>query len=376
MDAGTHKLIEDQAAAWLAKRDAGHWSADEEAQLRQWIDISVAHRVAFLRLEAAWNQARRLKALGAGLPAGMTPSRGKWRKSPFFALRLPARSLQPLGEARASRHAASGAGTRALLRPRIRLFAAAASLLLITAAAIFLENSLGGQQYSTPVGGLASVPLADGSDVTLDTASRIRVQLWRSQRRVHLMGGQAFFVVAKDPTRPFVVEARGIRVVAVGTQFSVRLDRGVVRIVVTEGTVRLEPASAPRGSGGEPSLRGVFEEIRGPTRSEFRKLTAGTVARVTGRGVLVEKESSAELAGILSWREGYLTFHEASLAEAIAEFNRYNARKITIADPRVADILISGTFRPTHVAAFVRLLASGFSVRAIDRGDTTTLSLQ
>jgi transmembrane sensor len=361
MDAGTHKQIEDRAAAWLAKRDAGGWSADDEAQLRQWIDASVAHRVAFLRLETVWNRAGRLKALGAGLPAGTSPSRGKWRESPFFASRLPARSPQDPEWTPALAHAASAPGRiRPLFRSRILLAAAASLLLLMSGGAVLLENSFGGQQYSTPVGGLASVPLADGSNVTLDTASRIRVQLRRSERRVHLLGGQAFFVVAKDARRPFVVQAAGSRVVAVGTQFSVRRDRDVLWIVVAQGTVRLDPASAsPPGSGGEPSL-----------------LTAGTVARVSHRTVLIEKESPDELEGILSWREGHLTFHEATLAEAVAEFNRYNTHKITIADPRVADILISGTFRPTHVAAFVRLLASGFSVRAIDRGDTTTLSLQ
>jgi transmembrane sensor len=360
MDAGTHKRIEDRAAAWLAKRDAGGWSANDEAQLRQWIDASVAHRVAFLRLETVWNRAGRLRALGAGLPAGTTPSRGKWRESPFFALQPSARWPQdPAGTPALPRAASAPGRIRPLFRSRI-LLVAASLLLLMSGAAVLLESSLGGPQYSTPVGGLASVPLADGSNVTLDTASRIRVQLWRSERRVHLLGGQAFFVVAKDARRPFVVQAAGNRVVAVGTQFSVRRDRDVLWIVVAQGTVRLEPASAPPpGTGGEPTL-----------------LTAGTVARVTSRSVLIEKESPDELEGILSWREGHLTFREATLAEAVAEFNRYNTHKITIVDPRVGNILISGTFRPTHVGAFVRLLASGFSVRAIDRGDTTTLSLQ
>ncbi len=363
MAAGTHKQIEDRAAAWLAQRDAGDWTAEDEAQLRQWIGASFAHRVAFLRLEAVWNRAARLKALGAGLPAGMAPSRGKWHESPFFG-------------PRAAHRAASAQGTlRALLRPSI-LFSAAASLLLISAAAVFLENSFGGQQYSTPVGGLASVPLADGSDVTLDTASRIRVQLWRNERRVQLLRGQAFFVVAKNARRPFVVEAGASKVVAVGTQFSVRRDRDVLWIAVAEGTVRLESANAPFDTRGGSALRAIAAGGRDAVRPQLRQLTAGTVARVTDRGILLKMESPEELEGILSWREGHLTFHEVTLAEAIAEFNRYNTHKIAIADPRVAGILISGTFRPTHVGAFVRLLASGFSVRAVDRGDTTTLSLR
>jgi transmembrane sensor len=341
MDTETHKQIEDQAAVWLARRDASSWSPDDEARLHEWIGASVAHRVAFLRLEAAWNQAGRLKALGAGLPAGVAPPRGKWRHSPFYRLRPSTRSGEQSlpASAERSRHSWS--------RRRIALAGAAASLIAITAVSVFLMSRLGGEQYSTPVGGMAAVPLRDGSQVTLDTASRIRVELRPRERRVDLLGGEAFFVVAKDPRRPFVVQAGNARIVAVGTQFSVRSDHGGLRVVVTQGTVRLD--------------------------TDLILLHAGSIARVTERGVQVERASSAQLERLLSWREGYLTFHETTLADAVAEFNRYNIHKISIADPRVARIRVSGTFRPTHVQAFVRLLGEGFSVRAIQTDENTTM---
>jgi len=93
----------------------------------------------------------------------------------------------------------------------------------------------GGTRYSTPVGEIASVPMRDGSKVTLNTDSQIRVTLTDSERRVDLKYGEAFFEVSKDPKRPFVVNAGGKRVIAVGTQFSVRRDANDIQVVVTEG---------------------------------------------------------------------------------------------------------------------------------------------
>jgi transmembrane sensor len=371
MGAENHREVEDQAAAWLAKRDAGDWSSKDQARFRAWLEASVAHRVGFLRLEAAWVQARRLKALAAGLPPGSIPDRETWLDNPFFSARLPGGSAERGHEgsewtvrpapARSSVPAGSGAA-QSVSAPRFRRLAAAAGVLLAIVLAAFIVDEVRGQQYSTPVGGIASVPLQDGSEVTLDTASRVRIELGRRERYVDLMGGEAFFVVAKDARRPFVVAANGKRVVAVGTQFSVRSDPGELRVVVTQGTVRLEGVGRSPGQG------------RRSAPSDTMLLAAGMVARITNGTATIDKDSPSELEAALSWRRGYLTFRDVTLASAVAEFNRYNMHKITVADPRIAAIHISGTFRPRHPAAFVRLLAEGFAVRAIETGDTTTLS--
>jgi transmembrane sensor len=103
-------------------------------------------------------------------------------------------------------------------------------------------------------------------------------------------------------------------------------------------------------------------------------LTAGTIAHASDGDVLVQKTSLPQAEEILSWRLGYLTFRETSLAEAVEEFNRYNTHKIAIADPQVASIRISGTFRPTNYEAFVRLLEEGFSIHARSTEEGTTLT--
>jgi transmembrane sensor len=167
---------------------------------------------------------------------------------------------------------------------------------------------------------------------------------------VELKHGEAFFEVSKDPTRPFIVRAGDKRVVAVGTKFSVRRDGDDIEVIVTEGKVRVEDGPAAQSSRANGSAE-VF-------------LTPGSIARASEAGVLVQRKTLPEAEEQLSWRTGVLMFRNQSLQEAIVEFNRYNARKIVIQDPAVASLKIEGNFRATNVEAFVRLLESGFSVRA------------
>jgi len=78
------EVVKAQAASWLVKRDSGDWSEEDQAQFTHWLEASTAHVVAFIRLEAAWKRAGRLKPLGAGLPRGIVPPRRRWQFSPVF----------------------------------------------------------------------------------------------------------------------------------------------------------------------------------------------------------------------------------------------------------------------------------------------------
>jgi transmembrane sensor len=103
-------------------------------------------------------------------------------------------------------------------------------------------------------------------------------------------------------------------------------------------------------------------------------LPAGTIARGGASGTIVQSKALGPAEELLSWRSGFLAFRETPLADAAAEFNRYNTRKIVIADPRVAAIHIGGDFRATNVEAFVRLLEESFAVHADRRDDRVLLS--
>jgi len=183
--------------------------------------------------------------------------------------------------------------------------AAAACLAVLAAASTVGYFQFFKDAYSAPVGGLVSVPMKDGSRITLNTDSKVRVAVTDKERMVQLERGEAFFEVAKDPGRPFVVAAGTQRIVAVGTEFSVRCDGADIRVIVTEGKVRLKGGAI---------------------------LGAGGVARSGGTGMQVQSKPLSEIQESLSWRQGFVSFHNAVLAEAVAEFNRYSEKKIEVRD--------------------------------------------
>lgn len=379
------QAIEEAASAWLIRRDSGVWTPADEACLQRWLEASSLQRVAFWRLEVAWAEAARLKALGAGISSERPPPRGEWTLTPFFEPR--AETIGPAEErssdfdspaATAATDATDAKETpdstgrditaagllarpqppaRMRRRPAIVTFVAAASCLLALTGGAYYWLKGSPDRYTTPIGGIASVPLQDGSNITLNTGTEVHVALTNRERDIDLARGEAFFEVSKDAKRPFVVRAGKKLVIAVGTQFSVLHEGDDIRVIVTEGTVRIE--NRHPGTAASPQ-----REFSVPHPTDAVLLSAGSVAHAGDEGVLVQKETVSETQEQLSWRTGILMFRDQTLAAAAGEFNRYNERQIVIRDPAVADLKIEGNFRATNVDAFVRLLESGLPVHA------------
>lgn len=339
--------VEHTAATWLARRDTGGWCELDQQQLDAWLDAAVAHRVAFIRLDAAWQQSGRLQALGAGMSTDTAPARGSWSHPPFAGQDAPA-GRRPRQTDRRSGY-----------RPLLRGFAVAAMLALVVSLALGWRHYTAVEQatYHTAIGDLRDVPLTDGSTATLSSDSRVVVTMSHGERRIDLQQGEAFFTVTKDPARPFVVSAGGRRVIAVGTRFAVRRDAGDLRVVVTQGLVRLESDNRPDGR-------------RQPTTL----LPAGSVATASDAGVVVSSGSVQQAEEFLSWRSGFVSFHDTPLAVAATEFNRYNTRKIVIGDASVGAMRVGGNFRWSNTDAFVRLLAQGFPIKVRQQGDEIVLT--
>jgi transmembrane sensor len=325
--------VEEQAAAWLIKRDSGRWTEADQQALDRWLDAATAHTVAFIRLESAWQRTGQLKALGAGTPRGVVPSPDDWQLSAVF---------KPPGDV--SKTTSRG---RAFHRTA---WAMAASVVLAVMIGVWYVRT-SEPSYRTPVGGVASVPMTDGSTITLNTDSEIHVALDEHERHVRLDQGEAFFQVAKDPGRPFIVAVDGTRVIAVGTAFSVHRNGDEMSVAVTEGEVKIE-------SDAGRTLR----------------VPAGNVARTGPDTSMVVPQAASDLEAALSWRTGFLVFREMPLALAVGEFNRYNRRKIVIADDSIGSIRLSGKFRSTQHDAFIRLLEAGFPVRVQQAGDRVILT--
>jgi transmembrane sensor len=343
MAAGTQ--TDKAAAAWLARLDREAWSAQAQAELDAWLDAATEHRVAYLRLHAAWEQSGRLAALGAGRQGSEPPPRGHWRDA--------------FGRSRES--APAGSGEPRVVRRRAWAFGAVAAALaaaLVLGVAWFRFEQPVETTYRTAMGGLRAIPLADGSRITLSSDSTVRVSLGRSERHVVLDRGEAFFDVAKDRSRPFVIVAGERRVRVVGTRFAVRRgDAGAgLRVVVTQGLVQLESGPGADGRARPSTL-----------------LPAGSMALAKGSGIVVNTGTIADAERALDWRNGFLDFDDTTLAEAVAEFNRYNRRKLVVGDRAAGALRIGGHFRWSNVDAFVRLLELGFPVQAEARGDQVVL---
>ncbi|HWA86087.1 MAG TPA: FecR domain-containing protein [Opitutus sp.] len=320
------------AARWLARRDRGLSAAEQDAYL-QWLHESPEHGREIARQDRAWN---RLDALRDWHPAHSShpnpnllarPIRRKWLWGSLAA----AAAAAAMGLAMFSWRTATDvpdAHHRTIVHP-----------------------------------GPRRMTLADGSLVELNAGAKLDVRFTAERRTVHLTQGEAHFIVAKNPARPFVVEAGKLAVRAVGTAFDVNLGSQAVSVLVTEGNVQL----AELKPSGEPSLLG--------------KLTAGQQATVKGHRVpsgeplvQIRDLSPGEVSAALAWQSLRLEFFDLPLRDVVAEFNRYNSRKLIVADDATGDILIGGIFRADNVEAFVRLLNVGFGVGARPQGDDLVLS--
>lgn len=317
--------IEAIAAEYLARRDNSAWTDENQQALDTWLAESTTHRIAYLRLFHVWQRGDRLSALR---------SPGPQAKQKMGVARLPHFSMQRV--------------------------AAGMVVAVVLGAGWFGWYGLNGDSspslhYSTAIGVRESVALADGSQLILNTDTRLRAAVNKAGRKVWLEQGEAFFEVAHDSSRPFVVFAGDRRITVLGTRFSVRRHGDEVEVVVEEGRVQVAPQLAQ--TTVTPTV---------VTRNQ--KIVS------EGGNVLVVLKPAAQIVNELSWRQGKLVFDQMTLAEAAAEFNRYNVKKLVIADPAVAAMRIGGSFDTGNVVGFTKLLQQGFALTVNDNGAEIKIS--
>lgn len=184
-----------------------------------------------------------------------------------------------------------------------------------------------------------AVALTDGSRLTLNTATRLRTAVTPKQREVWLEQGEAFFDIAHDASRPFVVHAGRQTVTVLGTKFSLLREGDQLRVAVLEGRVQVQTAQS------RPAV-----------------LVRDDTAVADANNVLVSKQTRQQVNAALSWLQGKLVFDQVSLAEAASQFNRYNRKQLVIADDAAAKIAIGGVFDANNAEAFARLLHVGFGL--------------
>jgi transmembrane sensor len=366
--------IEATASNWILRRDAG-LTAAERVQFEQWQAQDQRHMDAVVRMTQTWS------VLGRPLDAG---------QADWLLHRL---------------------ATRAAKRRRRRVGVVAAGTFALLVATMLIFHPDQGAQSDAPVEqGIVVRPetrhLPDGSVVELRPGADLFVDYAGQFRRVWLKRGEAYFKVAKDPGRPFLVSAGGMEVRAVGTAFSVQLAGERIDVLVTGGRVAVKPVGGGRVAGAtpvrartpirrsvdpesdhEPFPRVVPPAVSGTgtppgvgaSQSDEVVVDAGNLLVLSlGSGAPVPASSpaavpSSEVSTRLAWRVPKLELSDIPLSEAVALMNRFNAAQFVIDDPSLRKLRISGYFRADSVDTFIRLLEATCGVTAVRFDDTIRL---
>ncbi|MDT9600170.1 FecR family protein [Sphingosinicella rhizophila] len=300
------EAIEEEAAEWLARIDRDGETPELMQALGQWLQGDT-------RREGALVQARAAFALLNDHFSGVDPNEEE-------AIDAPVR--------------AGTIGRRRLLA------GGAAALAASFAGGLFLWRN--GETYRTGLGEVRRIPLADGSVAAINTESVVQVAMAPDLRRVEVKSGEAWFQVAPNPSRPFLVETGRVRVRAIGTAFSVRRREGGADVLVTEG---------------------VVEAWADGAEGNVVKLAAGNRAFVADdAAIAVAASAPASVDRALAWRAGQIDLDGDPLGEAIEEFNRYNQRKLVLADPSAAGEPLYGIFRIDDPEGFANAIRHGLDL--------------
>lgn len=325
--------IRAEAIEWLITFSEREVDAGGRRRFNDWLRASPEHVAMYLRIAALWQDADRIDP---------EQRRDIERLVSDASTESNVYSLAPeLPHDRAE---------RPLRRFSRQTLAAAALLLVCASLAIFLSVTFRIPTYATNVGELRTITLEDGSIVTLNAGSRIRVSYTRTERLIELTEGQALFRVNKDPARPFVVRSNDAKVTAVGTQFDVNRKGSGIVVTVLDGRV---------------SVIGPAHESASPTPATPPMLvSAGEQAIVTS--AQASKHREPHPANVAAWTTGLLVFDSEPLREVARAFNRQNARQLIIEDPELQELRISGVFPASGEAPIAEFLRERFGVRIVE----------
>lgn len=306
------KEIQATAAEWLARRNNGEHSAEDQRAFLVWLNANEANRAAFSKAEALWEQMRGLDAIADN----------------------------QLAEARAFL-----AGNRR--QPARRRFAVAA-LALITAGVVWQADwlsYLNDQTYQTAIGQSKSIDLADGSRLELNTNSEARVHYSRHEREVWLTRGQAVFTVAHEINRPFNVYAGCGKIRDVGTQFDVRHNDDWVSVAVLDGEV----------------------EVSGSVDVPPKTLHRGQQLNYKPSGEVTSVQA-IDINTFSAWRERKLVFQGQLLKDVLEELGRYHRASITVTAPKILDTKVTGIFPTDNLPQAMHTIATTLPIKLTQTG--------
>jgi transmembrane sensor len=315
-----------RASEWLVLLNSGDATAEDRNRFEEWLRENPGHRTAFAGLSETWG---RLTAMG-----GRVRASGSVEADPDAVLR----HLDRIGRERR--------------RPRVAWAVAATVVAAAVLGALLFLPGESPTPHRTDVGEHRTVSLPDGSTVDLNTSTELLVEYTDQQRQIAMLRGEAFFDVARDASRPFIVVAGHGAIRAVGTGFAVRLKSpDVVSVTVTEGIVEVAHSSF------RPDVSRAAEEQPAPT------LRPGQRAEYDRQDTRIEAVAQDEVERAQAWRRGLLIFEDSSLSEVLEEVHRYTETRLVLVDAELGEMRLGGTFRAGRVEALLEVLEKGFGIQ-------------
>jgi transmembrane sensor len=309
--------VEAKAAAWLREKHFEDWNAARQAAFEAWLSESSAHRVAAIRLEAAWSKTERINALYRSAQGASSVGERRW---PRWG-------------------AVSGA---------------AAAVVAVIAFGFGNRVQPAEKVFSTAVGGHETISFADGSEIDLNTDTVLRARVSQSSRLVFLDKGEAYFRIKHDAAHPFVAIVAGHRITDLGTKFLIRNEPERLEVALVEGRARFDAA--------DRKVRPISVEL----------LPGDVVVSRNGEMTLRHKAAPA-MARELGWRRGVVVFDNTALIDAAAEFNRYSKTRLLIAGNAGA-LKINGTFQLNNLEAFAETAQDALGLKLTHQANQIVIS--
>jgi len=315
----------EQAARWVVELNSGELSEARTEMLHEWLSESPLNEAKLLEASDVWDETN---ALVAETRPDLNPP------------------------------------------PRIRSFGpamAVMSVVFIMLIGAFLLNGINQNQHidgplavehATRIGEFRTVTLSDSSRVILNTNSRISVAYNEQSevRRLYLLQGEAYFDVAKDPLRPFLVNVNGKEVRAIGTAFNIKWNNHYLEVLVREGIVDFVDLSQP-------------SELKAPPE----RLTAGHILEIENGSKERSRLLPEKVNKRLLWQTGRVVFEGDKLKDVISEVSRYTETKFVFSDKKAESISVGGSFRIGKVAELLDLMKEGFDVNVEKMNDGTVV---
>lgn len=312
-----------EASAWIVRLHGPHRTADLEAGFRAWLAADPENARQFERVTEVWD-------------AGATPVPGVARVGHWQT---------------DSRRTAAPSW----------LLAAAVAIVFIAAGFWSANYFWLNPTYATGIGEQRIVRLSDGTRITLNSDSRVAINYRDVERRVRIDRGEAYFDVAKDASRPFLVRVGEHEVRALGTTFVVRYDALRTAVTLVEGKVSVSSL---------PAASTIFERLDAAPRAQLAAVEATVLA--PGQRLVFAKSEAPKLdepriEALTAWRRGEVMLDKTDLAEAIAEMNRYDQTALVIDDAGIAQLKVSGIYHTADNENFAAMISRLYGLQVTHR---------